>query len=65
MKFLDEMKKIIPFDQLVSILIEVGIYKTEIGKKGGTCKDTFGVWFLQNWYSLSDPIVYRTKLNTY
>jgi hypothetical protein len=35
MKFLDEMKEIIPFDTLVTILIEEGIYKAERDKKGG------------------------------
>ena len=32
MKFLNEMKKIIPFKHLVSILIEEGIYKPELGR---------------------------------
>ncbi len=35
MKFLNEMKELIPFESIVSILIEEGIYKPEIGKKGG------------------------------
>ncbi len=33
MRFLNEMKEIIPFDRLVSILIEEDIYKPEVGKK--------------------------------
>ena len=60
MKFLNEMKEIIPFDRLVSILIEEGIYKPEVGLKGGrpqtSAKILLGALFLQNWYSLSDPM---------
>jgi len=60
MKFLNEMKEIIPFDRLVSILIEEGIYKPEVGLKGGRpstpAKILLGALFLQNWYSLSDPM---------
>ena len=60
MKFLGEMKEIIPFEVLVSILIEEGIYKPEVGKKGGRpqtpAKILLGALFLQSWYSLSDPM---------
>jgi IS5 family transposase len=60
MKFLSEMKEIIPFDNLVSILIEEGIYKQEVGSKGGrpqtSAKILLGALFLQNWYNLSDPM---------
>ena len=60
MKFLNEMKEIIPFEHLVSILIEEGIYKPEVGLKGGRpqtpAKILLGALFLQNWYSLSDPM---------
>ena len=60
MKFLNEMKEIIPFEKLVNILIEEGIYKPEVGKKGGrpqtSSKILLGALFLQNWYSLSDPM---------
>ncbi len=35
MKFLNEMKEIIPFEHLVAILVEEGICKPEVGKKGG------------------------------
>ena len=35
MKFLNAMKEIIPFDNLEKILIEEGIYKPTLGKKGG------------------------------
>ncbi|PHS30035.1 MAG: hypothetical protein COA92_10190 [Sulfurovum sp.] len=45
---------------LVSILIEEGIYKPEVGKKGGRpqtpAKILLGALFLQSWYSLSDPM---------
>jgi len=60
MKFLSEMKEIIPFDKLVSILIEEGVYKPKVGKKGGRpqtpAKILLGALFLQNWYNLSDPM---------
>jgi len=60
MKFLNEMRGIIPFDNLVDILVEEGIYKPEVGKKGGrpqtSAKILLGALFLQNWYSLSDPM---------
>lgn len=60
MRFLSEMKALIPFDRLVSILIEEGVYKPEVGKKGGRpqtpAKILLGALFLQNWYSLSDPM---------
>lgn len=60
MRFLNEMKELIPFELLVSILIEEGVYKPEVGKKGGRpqtpAKILLGALFLQNWYSLSDPM---------
>ena len=60
MKFLNEMKEIIPFDKLEKILIEEGIYKPTVGKKGGRpsipAKILLGALFLQNWYNLSDPM---------
>ncbi|OYY31024.1 MAG: hypothetical protein B7Y63_03825, partial [Sulfurovum sp. 35-42-20] len=60
MKFLGEMKEIIPFERLVSILIEEGVYKPEVGAKGGRpqtpAKILLGALFLQSWYSLSDPM---------
>lgn len=60
MKFLGEMKEIIPFENLVSILIEEGVYKPEVGPKGGRpqtpAKILLGALFLQSWYGLSDPM---------
>ncbi len=60
MKFLNEMKDIIPFEELVSMLIEEGVYKPEVGKKGGRpqvpANMLLGALFLQSWYSLSDPM---------
>ncbi len=60
MKFLNEMKEVIPFEHLVTILIKEGIYKPEVGKKGGRpqtpAKILLGALFLQSWYSLSDPM---------
>ncbi len=71
MKFLNEMKEIIPFDKLENILIEEGIYKPTVGKKGGRpsipSKILLGALFLQNWYNLSDPmtdIMYPQKQTT-
>ena len=44
----------------VLILLEEGIYKPEVGLKGGRpqtpAKILLGALFLQNWYSLSDPM---------
>jgi len=60
MKFLNEMKEIIPFDKLVAILMEEGVYNPKVGKKGGrpqtSAKILLGALFLQNWYNLSDPM---------
>ena len=60
MKFLNEMKEIIPFDHLIVILVEEGVYTPEVGKKGGRpqtpAKILLGALFLQSWYSLSDPM---------
>lgn len=57
MRFLNEMKELIPFELLVSILIEEGVYKPEVGKRPQTpAKILLGALFLQNWYSLSDPM---------
>ena len=60
MKFLSEMKELIPFEAIEKILIEEGIYKSKVGKKGGRpytpAKILIGALFLQNWYSLSDPM---------
>jgi hypothetical protein len=60
MKFLSEMKELIPFEAIEKILIKEGIYKSKVGKKGGRpyapAKILIGALFLQNWYSLSDPM---------
>jgi len=60
MKFLNEMKEIIPFDELEAILIEKGVYNPKVGKSGGRpqtpAKILLGTLFLQSWYSLSDPM---------
>jgi len=60
MKFLNEMKEIIPFDELEAILIEEGVYNPKVGNKGGRpqtpAKILLGALFLQNWYNLSDPM---------
>jgi len=59
MKFLNEMSKIIPFEVIERILIEKNIYKPNKGKIGRPSipsKILVGTLFLQNWYSLSDPM---------
>ena len=59
-KFLNEMKEVIPFENLVFILTEEDVYRPEVGKKGGRpktpAKILLGALFLQRWYSLSDPM---------
>ena len=59
MKFLNEMKELIPFDAIEIILIEKKIYKPNNGKAGRPsipAKTLIGALFLQNWYGLSDPM---------
>ena len=59
MKFLNDMKEIIPFEAIEKILIEEGIYKPNKGKSGRPsipAKILIGALFLQNWYGLSDPM---------
>lgn len=60
MKFLGEMKVLIPFNQLEVELIEQGIYKPNQGKRGRPsipARILIGALFLQAWYGLSDPMV--------
>ncbi len=59
MKFLSEMKELIPFNEIEKLLIENNIYKPNIGKVGPptiSSKTLVGALFLQNWYGLSDPM---------
>jgi len=59
MKFLAEMRPLIPFDILEKKLIEKGIYKPNKGKQGRPstpAKILIGALFLQAWYGLSDPM---------
>ncbi|WP_324171084.1 IS5 family transposase [Sulfurimonas sp.] len=59
MKFLNEMKEIIPFEAIEKILIEKNVYKPNKGKTGRPSipsKILVGSLFLQNWYGLSDPM---------
>lgn len=59
MKFLNEMKELIPFEDIEKLLIEKGIYKPNKGKPGRPSipsKILVGALFLQNWYGLSDPM---------
>lgn len=59
MKFLSEMKELIPFESIEELLIEKNIYKVNKGKVGRPSipsKVLIGALFLQNWYGLSDPM---------
>lgn len=59
MKFLSEMKDLIPFKAIEEILIEKNIYKPNKGKVGRPsipARTLIGALFLQNWYGLSDPM---------
>lgn len=59
MKFLSEMKDLIPFKAIEEILIEKNIYKPNKGKIGRPsipARTLIGALFLQNWYGLSDPM---------
>jgi IS5 family transposase len=59
-KFLSEMKQIIPFEAIESILIKEEVYKIRDPRDGGRppipAKILIGALFLQNWYGLSDPM---------
>ena len=58
-KFLSEMKSLIPFKEIESLLIKHQIYKPNEGKAGRPsvkCNILVGSLFLQNWYGLSDPM---------
>ena len=59
-KFLEEMKKHIPYDELEELLIKEGIYKPKTSRKKGrppySIKTLLGALFLQAWYGLSDPM---------
>ena len=59
MKFLSEMKELIPFESIEKLLIEKNIYKVTKGKAARPSipsKILVGALFLQNWYGLSDPM---------
>lgn len=58
-QFLSEMKVLIPFDAIETILIEKEIYKPNKGKQGRPsipASVLVGALFLQSWYGLSDPM---------
>ncbi|WP_324170584.1 hypothetical protein [Sulfurimonas sp.] len=62
MKFLNEMKEIIPFEAIEKILIEKNVYKPNKGKTGRPSipsKILVGSLFLQNWYGLYYPNMSR------
>lgn len=57
--FLSEMKLLIPFDEIETVLIEKGIYKPNKRKRGRPsipANVLVGALFLQSWYGLSDPM---------
>ena len=58
-RFLSEMKALVPFDAIESMLVEKGIYKPNKGKRGRPsipARVLVGALFLQSWYGLSDPM---------
>jgi IS5 family transposase len=59
-KFLEEMKKHIPYEEIEDLLIKEGVYRPKVaGKKGRPpypIKVLLGALFLQAWYGLSDPM---------
>ena len=58
-QFLSEMKPLIPYDAIETVLIEKGIYKPNKGKPGRPsipASVLVGSLFLQSWYGLSDPM---------
>ncbi len=60
MKFLEEMKKHIPYEEIEKLLIQENIYKPKTKNKRGRppypVKVLLGALFLQAWYGLSDPM---------
>jgi IS5 family transposase len=63
MKFLEEMKAYIPYEEIEKILIEEGVYRPKragsAGRAGSPpypCDVLVGALFLQVWYGLSDPM---------
>ena len=59
-KFLEEMKKHIPYDELEELLIKEEVYRPKTSRKKGRppypIKTLLGALFLQAWYGLSDPM---------
>lgn len=58
-QFLSEMKPLIPYDTIETVLIEKGIYRPNKGKQGRPSIPSsvlVGALFLQSWYGLSDPM---------
>ena len=60
MKFLEEMKAYIPYEEIEKILIEEGVYRPKRAGRAGRppypCDVLVGALFLQAWYGLSDPM---------
>ncbi|HOQ32978.1 MAG TPA: IS5 family transposase [Candidatus Hydrogenedens sp.] len=57
-KFLEQMERIIPWEEIERKCIEVGVYKPNRGQQGRPslpCRVLVGSLFLQAWYALSDP----------
>jgi IS5 family transposase len=60
MKFLNELKEQIPFEELEKLLIKEDVYRPKQANKAGRtpykCSVLLGSLFLQTWYHLSDPM---------
>ena len=57
-QFLEQMGKLVPWEEIERKCIEVGVYKPNRGQQGRPsypCRVLVGSLFLQSWYGLSDP----------
>ena len=54
-KFLNEMKKIIPWKRLIDLMANKYYGKTKVGRNKFDLEMMLKIYCLQQWYSLSDP----------
>lgn len=60
-KFLDEMKIVVPWEQLTAIIVPY--YKEpDTGRKKKELIIMLKIYFLQQWYGLSDPGMGRSHI---